>query len=336
MNSNDQQGTGILDKLVDKVYDTNKKFKFNNLNKGRKRKYIVLIIFLMGYLGFFIYSIITPDLTKYPTVKINEPIALGNSSDHMTVSYIKYNEDKNFLEAKLNLSSGDGSTTINANKYYFEAKTIKGDTVKTKVVKTSDNDYVVIVHNLKPKFGTVLIKTYLVSDKNSILTEQNSSIDLDNDNNDSGSESANEDNSSKNNYGLFYVNYENNVINNKLKEQTPNKMAIETANENIKYYEKKISQSKQSIKQNKEAINDSEKQMDIIDRDSKYRTSDQESKAQDDKQQLNSDIESYQKNIDSSKDDISKLKEAIKLTNQKILDIQDGKVTVGYYENKKS
>ncbi|WP_159723272.1 hypothetical protein [Enterococcus sp. CSURQ0835] len=238
----------------------------------------ILYVFLLGYVGFIIYAIATPDLTKYPTIQLNSSLTLGNSTDTEKVNYIKYNENKKIVETKLTINNGKSTTDINSNKYYFTAKTINNDPIKLKVIQTTDKDFVLLINNIKPNFKTLLIKIYLVRDSNKTLDIVN-----DSDNPDS---SSTENTLTDNNYPStkLYISKEDKFTNNKLAIDTPVNFSIQSTKSNIKDSKQKIKDLKVSIKKLNQAIYDVEVQVDKIDKDKAYRTDEQNEKAIEDRQ----------------------------------------------------
>lgn len=311
-------------KLNDRIQSLRRSY-----NEHATIKYIVIVsVFLVLIVGLLSRGIFATHVSSQydTTIRDWQQIATG-----YTVGMTKksYNPKANLMQVNIELKNGDMGGSVYP-RLKFLTKTLHNQpNVKSEVIRAGDSSYILVLRNLKPKFGAVLIKISTDLKTNETAQESNlSDEDLGSSNeiiskNDTISKKQ-LDNGTVN----IYINEVNKLKNENLKVKSKKQYLIETVNNEIdhlnaekKLIKKHIESSQVKIEMDKKAIKKTEEEK-------KYNTDKEIKKINRENEQTISDIETNESNIKKLKTSYYERNKKIKLLKKKIYDIKNGEFDI--------
>lgn len=288
-------------------------------------KYLIIvstfIILIVGLLGKGIMATHVSNQND-TTLKDWTQIAAGYS---VGMTKKAYNPKSELMQVSIELRNNDMTGSVYP-RLKFSTKTLNQQPkVKTEVIRAGDSSYILVLKNLKPKFGAVLIKvsTDLKTNQTNNSTENLSDESLDNSNDTINSNDTNEsklDNGTVN----IYINEISKLIDNNLTYKNKKQYWIETVNNEITHLKSEIKILKNHISSTKVKIDIDKKAITKNEEGKRYNTDKEIEKIDQENEQTRSDIQSNESAIKKMKSSIDERKKKINLLNQKIKDIKNG------------
>ena len=232
-----------------------------------------------------------------------------------------YNPDKKIMRIGLSLQNNDVTDSVYP-RLKFKVKLLNQENdVHTEVIRAGDSSYVVIVKNLKPKFGAVLVKISSLNKDN--LNNITTVADTDLTSNETITD-ADTKNSQDNGTVNIYINETNNIIDHNLKDKSKIGYQVETVKTEISFLKKSIRQLNKKIDSAKGKIEDDQAAIEKVKKESKYEISEEKKANKQKNDQTKRDITNKKQEIKKLQHAIKIRKQKIDLLNQKITDINNG------------
>lgn len=300
-------------------------------NEHAAIKYIVIVsiffVTIVGLLGRGIFA--THVSSQYDTTLRDwQQIATG-----YTVGMTKkaYNPKENLMQVNIELKNGDMGGSVYP-RLKFSTKTLNNQpNVKTEVIRAGDSSYVLIIKNLRPRFGAVLIKVSTDLKTNESTSDSNNISDENLGSSNEMITKSDTDTTKKVDNGTIsiYINEIKKLNNTDLKIKNKKQYLMETVTNEIdhlnsekKVIKKQIENSQVKIEMDKKAIEKNEEEK-------KYDTEKEIEKIDRDNEQTRADIQENESNIQKLKRSHSERNKKIKLLEQKIKDIKNGTFDLG-------
>lgn len=261
-----------------------------------------------------------PKQSRFTNTPLNTQESFGqNSSATIAMTSRKYNAKKHFMVVKFQVQAS-GSQVINPRAIKLSASTLEKQDASYQVLPLANNNYVMVISNLKSGYQAIQI---VAENKNPDLS-QLPTADENFDGSSSSSsatESTTNSTQSKNKY-KFIINESDKFVDNKMVKHTQKQYAIESLNESIKNLNKGIEKQQKAIKAYKAQIAADKVGIDQMQKDIQYKA-DASSNA-DTIRNAQADISTQQANIKQANKNIAKYQEQIKLYQKQIRDIKNG------------
>ncbi|MBZ2406668.1 hypothetical protein [Liquorilactobacillus hordei] len=286
-------------------------------------KYVLTVGSFVLIISFLLFRAITATHTSQTAdTKYND---YQDLSDNYTVgmTYKAYNPKKNFMVIALNVE-GQDDTTINYPELKIQTKLLSPqEGVKTKVIRAGDSSYAVIIKNLKPGFGAVLLKigtlgTQDLSEDDDINTsvgdtpEQIQSSDTTDTNTTDGT-------------AKVYINEISKINNTNLVLKSDKDYWLDTVAREAKIIHKNKKQIANRIKSLRKKIANDRDSIKSAKKNMKYQTKAENENTADELKDTKSDIKINLKEIKTLEKVIRERNEKVKLLNKKADDIRTGK-----------
>lgn len=285
-------------------------------------KLMTIAAFLLVLIGIFVQARLNaPMHSRFTSTPIGEPQTLGqNSGESMAITSRAYNPQKHFMVVKMHASNST-SQPLDPSNVSFKVRAIGHKKIPVEKIPLTNNDYVLILSNLRPGYRAVQIK---VTDLQTSTNTQTTTDDDDIDDSSNSSVSGSSDNATGpgSNYYKFIINEDKKFVSNNLKRKTRSQYLIEDIESNIKNLKKQIRQNNADINAD---IKQGQADQNAI---SNLRSQAKYSANKDDNKQK---IENYEDDFQQQQDQISSLnkknekkQEQIMLYRKQIRDIRNG------------
>lgn len=304
--------------------------KFKNFKRAYQEhaaaKYAIIMAFFVTTIVVLIGTGLTSThVSDVNDTGINDYQQLGEGYKVGMISR-SYNPKINTMQINLDLQNQDDQGIVYP-RLKFDVKLLNQQQgVHTQIIRAGNSSYVVILKNLRPKFGAVLIKVSTKLDTNQGNVTDISETDLTNQ--DETITNSDTDSSQDNGTVDIYINETNRIINDKLKKKSRVDYQVETVQNEIRFLKKQIESLQKDRADNQKEIAADQQAIEKNISERKYQVQQEkdQSKQQDD--QTHQDIQSRKSEISDIEKAIKVRKQKINLLNQKIQDIKSGSYKV--------
>lgn len=216
--------------------------KFKNFKRAYQEhaaaKYAIIMAFFVTTIVVLIGTGLTSThVSDVNDTGINDYQQLGEGYKVGMISR-SYNPKINTMQINLDLQNQDDQGIVYP-RLKFDVKLLNQQQgVHTQIIRAGNSSYVVILKNLRPKFGAVLIKVSTKLDTNQGNVTDISETDLTN----QDETITNSDTNSSQDNGTvdIYINETNRIINDKLKKKSRVDYQVETVQNEIGFLKKQI------------------------------------------------------------------------------------------------
>lgn len=216
--------------------------KFKNFKRAYQEhaaaKYAIIMTFFVTTIVVLIGTGLTSThVSDVNDTGINDYQQLGEGYKVGMISR-SYNPKINTMQINLDLQNQDDQGIVYP-RLKFDVKLLNQQQgVHTQIIRAGNSSYVVILKNLRPKFGAVLIKVSTKLDTNQGNVTDISETDLTNQ--DETITNSDTDSSQDNGTVDIYINETNRIINDKLKKKSRVDYQVETVQNEIGFLKKQI------------------------------------------------------------------------------------------------
>lgn len=281
-------------------------------------------LFLGILLFIFIDArVVAPMHSRYASTPLNEAQTLGkNGQAQMAITSRKYNAKEHFMIVKMHASSSD-SQPLDPSNVEIKAQAFGRKKVPVEKIALLNNDYVLVLSDLKPGYRAVQIKVTNTQTSTTDSIETDTDDDSGLDNNSSSKKGKTAADGAGSNYYNFIINEDKKFVSNSLKKKTKAQYLVQDLQDQIANLKKQIRTNNEAIDAAMKQAQADQNAMDNIDDQNKYSVN-KDSNA-DKIQQLQSDFQSQQDQITSLNKKNDKKQEQISLYYKQISDIKSGK-----------
>lgn len=282
--------------------------KFKNFKRAYQEHAAAKYVIIMAFFVTTIVVLIGTGLTSTHVSDVNDTgindyqqLAEGYKVGMISRSY---NPKINTMQINLDLQNQDDQGIVYP-RLKFDVKLLNQQQgVHTQIIRAGNSSYVVILKNLRPKFGAVLIKVSTQLDTNQGNVADISETDLTNQ--DEKITKSDTDSSQDNGTVDIYINETNRIINDKLKKKSKVDYQVETVQNEIGFLKKQIELLQKDRADNQKEIAADQKAIEKNISERKYQV-------QQEKDQNKQQDDQTRQDIQSRKSEISDIEKAINL-----------------------
>lgn len=269
-----------------------------------------------------------PQKSNYTSTKLNEPENVGEyGNTQMAMTSRQFNAKKHFMIVKFHVSSQNGRE-VDAKNIKFEVKTVGKHKVTCQMVPLVDNNYILILSDLKPGYRAIQLRAI---DKLAAVNQVNDDTgvdDTDSDSLSSSSESSadlmsNKDQGSGKNDYKFIINEDTKFVNNKLTLKSQTDYVVEDLQSAIQNLQRANQRNQKLMRDYQTQMAADKKSVSDISSNQKYSANKDAGSQKIDS--INTDYQEMQGKVARIKKNISDNNKQISLYRKQISDVKNGK-----------